>query len=237
MRMMNEFPKHRRADPTRRAEMQVYDQLAGSGIPGAVIYEIRAHRDAPEVDFAVWLRDVARFGIQVKGGRYAIENGHWFLYTSGGRDPMQDPVRFTWDAAMSIRAALWSQGRYKVFMVPVLVFTDMSEPDPAIEEWATNCRVNVVWGSANLVDRLMEIQDVEGIYSPPNARYIDEEVAVLMPGPAEDRDCSAADGSVPQGPAEVNLTARQVIIQHADVVNVYTVGSAGGDGIPEPVAG
>ncbi len=31
MRMLNEFPEHRRADPRRRAEMQVYDQLAGSG--------------------------------------------------------------------------------------------------------------------------------------------------------------------------------------------------------------
>ena len=230
MRMINEFPEHRRADPTRRAEMQVYDQLADSDAPGAAIYEIRAHRDAPEVDFAVWLRDAARFGIQVKGGRYAIENGHWFLYTDGGRDPVQDPVKLTWDAAMSIRATLWTQGRCKVYMVAVLVFPDMADPDPAIEEWAANCRVNVVWGSANLVDRLMEIQDVEGIYSPPNARYIDEEVAVLMPGPGEDcHPAVAGDPSVPD-PAENGLTARQVVIQHADVVNVYTVGVAGDDG-------
>ena len=72
MRILNEFPEHRRADPKRRAELQVYDQLAGSGAPGAAIYEIRAHRDAPEVDFMVWLQDTARFGMQVKGGRYAI---------------------------------------------------------------------------------------------------------------------------------------------------------------------
>ena len=30
--------------------------------------------------------------------------------------------------------------------------------------------------------------------------------------------------------SETDLTARQVIIQHADTVNVYTVG-AGGDGV------
>ena len=110
MRMLNEFPEHRRADPRRQAEMQVYDQLAGSGAPGAAIYEIRAQRDAPEVDFMVWLQDSARFGMQVKGGRYTIEGGRWFLHTNGEREPMQDPVKLTWDAAMSIRAALWTQG-------------------------------------------------------------------------------------------------------------------------------
>ena len=53
MRMLNEFPEHRRTNPKRQAEMQVYDKLAGSDAPGAAIYEIRAHRDAHEVDFAV----------------------------------------------------------------------------------------------------------------------------------------------------------------------------------------
>ena len=172
MKMLNEFPEHRRTDPRRQAEMQVYDQLAGSGAPGAAIYEIRAQRDAPELDFAVWIEDVAHFGIQVKGGRYAIEGGRWFLYTNGERELMQDPVKLTWDAAMSIRAALWTRGRYKVYMVAVLAFPDMPDPDPRIQERADNCRVNVLWGSGNLVERLTEVDDVEGIYSPPTARHI-----------------------------------------------------------------
>ena len=131
MKMLTEFPEHRRTDPKRRAEMQVYDQLAGSDAPGAAIYEIRANRDAPEVDFAVWIEDVARFGIQVKGGRYTVEGRTWFLHTNGQREAMQDPVKVTWDAAMSIRDALWARGRYKVFVVPVLVFPDVPIPGPA----------------------------------------------------------------------------------------------------------
>ena len=237
MRMLNEFPEHRRADPKRRAEMQVYDQLAGSGAPGAAIYEIRADRDAPEVDFMVWLQDSARFGIQVKGGRYAIEGGRWFLYTNGQREPMQDPVKLTWDAAMSIRTALLTRGRYRVFMVAVLVFPDMPEPDPQIQERAANCRVNVLRGNGNLVERLMEFHDVEGIYSPPTARHIEAEVAVLMPGLAEDLPRAAAEGPLTPDPSVMDLTARQVVIQHAGVVNVYTVGVAGDDGGAAPVAG
>ena len=238
MRILNEFPEHRRTDPKRRAELQVYDQLAGSGAPGAAIYEIKANRDAPEVDFMVWLQDTARFGMQVKGGRYTIEGGRWFLHTNGEREPIQDPVKLTWDAAMSIRAALWTQGRYKVYMVAVLVFPDMPDPDPQIQEWADNCKVNPLWGSENLVQRLMGVQDVEGIYSPPTARYIEAEVAVLMPGLTEDLPRAAAEGpSTPPDPSVMDLTARQVVIQHADVVNVYTVGAAGDDGGAAPVAG
>ena len=237
MKMLNEFPEHRRTDPKRRAEMQVYDQLAGSDSPGAAIYEIRANRDAPEVDFAVWIEDVARFGIQVKGGHYAIEGGRWFLHTNGQREPMQDPVKLTWDAAMSIRAALLTGGRYKVYMVAVLVFPDMPEPDPQIQERAVNCRVNVLWGNGNLVQQLTEIHDVEGIYSPPTARHIEEEVAVLMPRLAEDLPRATAEGPLAADPPAMGLTARQVVIQHADVVNVYTVGVAGDDGRAAPVAG
>ena len=237
MRILNEFPEHRREDPKRRAEMRVYDQLAGSGAPGAAIYEIKANRDAPEVDFMVWLQDSARFGMQVKGGRYAIEGGRWFLHTNGEREPIQDPVKLTWDAAMSIRAALWTKGRYKVYMVAVLVFPDMPEPDPQIQEWADNCKVNPLWGSENLVERLMGVHDVGGIYSPPTARHIEAEVAVLMPGLAEDLPRAAAEGPPAADPPAMGLTARQVVIQHADVVNVYTVGVAADDGGAAPVAG
>ena len=237
MKMLNEFPEHRRADPRRQAEKLVYDQLAGSGAPGAAIYEIRAQRDAPELDFAVWIEDVAHFGIQVKGGHYAIEGGRWFLYTNGERELMQDPVKLTWDAAMSIRAALWTKGRYKVYMVAVLAFPDMPGPDPRIQEWAANCHVNVLWGSDNLVERLTEVDDVEGIYSRPTARHIQVEAAALMPGLAEDRPGAAAEGPLtPPHPAAMGLTARQVVIQHAGVVNVYTVGVAEDDGGAAPIA-
>ena len=175
--------------------------------------------------------------MQVKGGRYTIEGGRWFLHTNGEREPMQDPVKLAWDAAMSIRAALWTRGRYKAYMVAVLVFPDMPEPDPQIRERADNCRVNVLWGCDNLVERLMEFHDVGGIYSPPTARYIEEEVAVLTPGLAEDLPRAAAEGPPAADPPAMGMTARQVVIQHADVVNVYTVGVAADDGGAAPVAG
>ena len=63
------------------------------------------------------------------------------------------------------------------------------------------------------------------------------EAAVLMPGLAEDRPGAAAEGPLtPPHPAAMGLTARQVVIQHAGVVNVYTVGVAEDDGGAAPIA-
>ena len=76
-----------------------------------------------------------------------------------------------------------------------------------------------------------------GIYSPPTARYIEEEVAVLTPGLAEDLPRAAAEGPPAADPPAMGLTARQVVIQHADVVNVYTVGVAADEGGAAPVSG
>ena len=236
MRILNEFPEHRRADPKRRAEMQSTTSSPAAAPPEPPY--TRSRRTATLLRWtSVWIEDSARFGMQVKGGRYTIEGGRWFLHTNGEREPIQDPVKLTWDAAMSIRAALWTKGRYKVYMVAVLVFPDMPEPDPQIQEWADNCKVNPLWGSENLVERLIEFHDVGGIYSPPTARHIEAEVAVLMPGLAEDLPRAAAEGPPAADPPAMGLTARQVVIQHADVVNVYTVGVAADDGGAAPVAG
>ena len=58
-----------------------------------------------------------------------------------------------------------------------------------------------------------------------------------MPGLAEDLPRAAAEGPLTPDPSVMDLTARQVVIQHADVVNVYTVGVAGDDDGAVPVAG
>ena len=58
---------------------------------------------------------------------------------------------------------------------------------------------------------------------PPTAREIEEEVAVIMPGLTVATAPEADPAAVAPPPAAMELAARQVIIQHADV-DVYTVG-------------
>ena len=81
MKVTPDFPDHRREDPRRAAELRVYNELANSMAPGQAIYELKATPEAPEVDFGIWLEDVARVGLQVKGGQYTTVNGVWRLHT------------------------------------------------------------------------------------------------------------------------------------------------------------
>ena len=69
MRMYpRDFPPSRRKIPKRRAERQVYEALAGSDRRGFCYYEWRKGYGHIELDFAVWVEELGRFALQVKGG-------------------------------------------------------------------------------------------------------------------------------------------------------------------------
>ena len=57
-----EFPKHRRNDPKRRAEANVFDALQTLDLDGYGLYEFRGRRGGMQVDFALWLNDLGRLG-------------------------------------------------------------------------------------------------------------------------------------------------------------------------------
>ena len=76
IRMMPEqFPEQRRQDPKRRAEAEVFDALQQMEITGHGLYELRYRRNGRQVDYALWLHNLARFAVQVKGG--PLRNGQY----------------------------------------------------------------------------------------------------------------------------------------------------------------
>ena len=97
------FPICREDTPKRQAEKQIYEAFQACDFDGRVLYEVRPLPTAPQLDFAVWIVGVGIFGIQVKGGKYLIIDGQWFLITDRGRSLRESPVPGTWDAAMAIR--------------------------------------------------------------------------------------------------------------------------------------
>ena len=76
-----DFPSHRRRDPTRLAELQVYIEFINSNRAGRVLYEVKTSRNTPELNFAVMLEGVSIYGVQVKGGQHAIQRGQWHRIT------------------------------------------------------------------------------------------------------------------------------------------------------------
>ena len=64
MEIHPEFPENRLNDPKRQAELAVYLELQAAEAAGEAIYEARPNRSCKEVDFAIWLQDVARIAMQ-----------------------------------------------------------------------------------------------------------------------------------------------------------------------------
>ena len=241
MKINPDFPTHRRNDPKRRSEAIVYDQLAQSNHPGQTIYELKLAPEIPEVDFFTWFQDRGRFAIQVKGGLYSVNGTNWRLETIHGIEKVDCPVTQTKDAANAVRDTIYQVLGFKVFIIPVLIFTD-TPPDPAIEQWGYRRGVKVLFGADDLVDRLLALAEETVVKYPPTAAHIMNEVDAVTGGlfaPARDEVEGPAGVLVDRQPgtpgrdgiseAASDLMPRQVVIHHVDVVNIH-VASAQGDG-------
>ena len=223
------FPPDRRNDPKRRAEARVFDEIQNSRLAGFAHYEWQRDHRSPQLDFAVWLPEVGRFGLQVKGGHYSLQNGKWYLRTGNGSEKKDSPLQKTWDATMSLHDDIVGILKYEAFFIAVLVFPDM-EFDQAIAAKARRTKVHVIWGVDGLVDRLKEIADVTEVYNPPDAEDIGQEVAAVTddqvlyepPGNEQDRhDDNPVLPEVPPG-TRLDIAAGSVTIQHVDTLIVHT---------------
>ena len=182
MQVLPDFPEHRLHNPMRQAELAVYLELQASEAEGMALYEVRAALTYPELDAVVWLIGVGRFGLQVKGGRYRIKRGVLYLLMPDGTEHRVGSVlKECWDATMALHR--WLQERIpdgrSPFMVPVALFPDMA-PDEAIEAWAVQAGVRVIWGSDHLVQRLIDMAATCRFFYPPTSAEAQEEVALVL---------------------------------------------------------
>ena len=175
------FPTCRAENPTRRAEKLIYAALESSDLDGQVLYEAKPVPHAPQIDFAVWIAGIGIFGIQVKGGKYLLVDGQWYLITDRGRFLRESPVPETWDAAMAIRDVVQEHLHQNIFVIPVLVMPDM-DPDPAIEALAGSRNVAMHWGSPDgLVAHLEELATARKIIVKPTPASIAAQVQLVAP--------------------------------------------------------
>ena len=194
------FHRHRRHDPLRRAEARTFDALKRCGRPGFTHYEWQRNRRSPQLDFALWPEEVGRFGLQVKGGRYRLEQGEWQFwdFNSGEyRGVPTCPLAVTSDAAMSLLKELAQALDRSNFVVPVLVFPDR-DPDPATARRAERSNVHLVWRRETLPetlpDRLTRIAREARVFHPPNEAAVRREVAVITDGQVSYPEESPARG-------------------------------------------
>lgn len=183
MRITPEFPDYRRQDPMRQAELIVYQQIAGSDADGVALYECHPTPNSPEIDFVVILDGVAHFAVQVKGGLWRMQDGHFQLHTDEGWVNKTSPAAQAGDGAYAVRNAVKADTGRTIFVIPVILFPDM-EPDPDLLSWRGNGALAMLFGPGNIIDRLRECAQGDGveIFHPPTAAHIAQELPVLMPG-------------------------------------------------------
>ena len=126
--------------------------MTASDYQGTAIYEWSAGHGAQEIDAPIWIRDMGRYALQVKGGTYIIRDYNWFL-----RLP---------DGAMTMCRAVEDVIGFQVYIIPVLALPDV-DPDPHVTALAAQKHVHVVWSGEDLMTRLDEIATREVVRHPP----------------------------------------------------------------------
>ena len=91
--------------PSAGGEARVFDALQDLELNGHGLYEFRYRREGQQVDYTLWVHDLARFAIQVKGGQYDMDStGQWSLRMfEGAPEKVQSPLEETEDGCMEMR--------------------------------------------------------------------------------------------------------------------------------------
>ena len=223
MKAFEPFDEEYIDDPQRRAEHRVYEELLCCDRPGLFIHERKFNQRFAEVDFVVWIEDVALFAIQVKGGAYRYvlweTGGEWQLWKNGEWVKVPSPFRQAWSGAKGLMDALPRRRGYHTFVLPILLFTDMEELDSCFESDPDHCRVHVLTEERDLADKLVAVAVERGISFPPDADAIDDDARTITKGraryPMGDRD--EPPGDEPGAGEDMKvLEAERLTVRHIE---------------------
>ena len=221
MKINPEFPEHQRRDPNLMALLEAYDEIASSPQAGAALYHRPDDPKPCDLDFTIWVEEIARFGLRVANGEYCVAKGQWLHSTDGTTAKRRpSPIHRTWGAAAAVREAIKETTHSGAFVIPVVTFADMTS-DADIDRAFQGSGVRPVWSLEDLVDQLMALVDVQESYSGLTAELIQRELRGF--------GLEAAPDEPPARDLPMEVSTGQVVIQHVDTLNVYTIGAHGAE--------
>ena len=231
------FPPNRRRKPKRRAERRVFEALAGIDRRGFCYYEWRKGYERIELDFAVWVENMGRFALQVKGGRYLLIDGELRLRTRKGVQPIAtSPLDEAWLSALDLHDEIEERARtsYNPFVVPVLSFPDMTEPDESIENLARRKGVYVVWGTDHLFHDLEDIVRSRSVSDALPMERIAAEVLAVTDGQIRLDGAEEGTGKRPARPLALSLSVggRKILQVRGEEMQVRFRSRIGSGGQP-----
>ena len=227
-----EFPGDRLDDKMLRgAEARVFYALRNSKMEGHALYEFRYRVGARQVDYPLWVNKVGRFAVQVKGGKYEMnDDGQCSLLKPGGiPEKAPCPLEATEDGCIEMKHAIQEATGYTHFVVGVVIFPDM-ERDARMEVVARRrTHVYIIWGLDHLQEDLERIaREVQFKHKPKPSHSENEcrkvrQLQYRGPDDRTDQEIPAIDATASPplpGPLErgLKLGSATINIQHVETL-------------------
>ena len=214
-------------NPLSPAEMKACQQFEASPLAGQVLFHPQVADGKPTPNCVAFLEEVGRFGVTIMEDRYTVEGRQWIRHQAdGARSPIYKPLEGVWQAAKAVREELNRKLDIGAYVIPVAWFPDMDEDEDILDE-VGDSKVRLLFGQADLAQRLVHLPKGDELRPNLSHRYIKREVKVLSPA-------SAVETPAPAGekPQSVKGRAGALTFQHVDTVNIYVTivnGSVGDD--------
>ena len=201
----------------------VYSQLQDSGCEGQTVYFANADTHPRKPAFLVGLTGRAYLGIHASSLPHSVENDILMLRPGDGAPTERSPLGSLAARAVGISRHVGKRLNYRIYVISVAILIG-EDPGPVVAEWAANHSVSVLHGVDDLANRLSGVARKHDAHIdfPPTEEEIDQVMELFR---SQEPSAIAAPPSAPEGAMEMELTARQVVIHHANTVNVYTVGT------------
>ena len=213
-------------------ELEICQQFEQSDRSGQALWWPLMAPDDPVPECLVLLEGNGRYALTFLHDRWSARDGEWCHHAEDGAVTSMGNVRENaWKAAMSIRERLSQDLDFGCYVIPVLVFTDMT-PDPDIleemREEMQGSGVQLLWSLDDLVSRLADLPDGDQVQKQLGKRYISREVGTLSRRPA------AAKPAPPPKAATLTVSGGAVTVRDGDEVHIdihlhFTI-TAPGDG-------
>ncbi len=211
-------------NPLSPAELKACQQFEASAQAGQVLFHPQVAAGQPAPNCLALFERVGRFGITILEDRYTVEGSQWFRgQADGARSPMDNPLERAWEAAKSIRTELNRELAINTYVIAVAWFPDMDEDEDILDQ-ASGRKVRMLFGQAELAQRLGNLPGDEELQTHLSQQYIKREVQALSRAPAGETPAPAGD------PQSVNERTGALTFQRVDTVNLYvTVVNGMGD--------
>ena len=200
--------------PMTLRELEICQQFEQSDRSGQALWWPIVAPGDPASDCLVLLEGNGRYALTFLHDQWSVREGEWYRHGEDGAvTPMGDVREAAWEAAMSIKDRLSQDLDFGCYVIPVMVFTDMT-PDPDILEEMRGSKVKLLSGLDDLVASLADLPEGDQVQKQMGKRFISREVETLNRRPA------AARPAQPPKAATLTVSGGAVTVRDGDEVHI-----------------